>query len=95
MLSAKALGKLPDTLGAMDKIGWLPINLLVDMLVETVTRKQDLAGPSSPGAEFFHFVNPQHIQWSDIVSKLASHITPSPQVVPYDDWLQTLALASK
>jgi hypothetical protein len=40
-------------------------------------------------------VNPQHIRWSDIVSKLASHTTPSPQVVPYEDWLQALTSASE
>jgi thioester reductase-like protein len=95
MLSAKALGKLPDTLGAMDRIDWLPVDLLGDMLVETVARKQNLSGPSPPAAEFLHFVNPQHIRWSDIVSKIASNTTPSPQVVPYEDWLQALTSASE
>jgi thioester reductase-like protein len=101
MLSTKALGKLPDTLGAMDRIDWLPVDLLGDMLVETVTRKQRNAGAtdhsfaSPPSTEFLHFVNPQHIRWSDIVSKLASHTAPTPRIVPYKDWLQALTSASE
>jgi len=101
MLSAKALGKLPDTLGAMDRIDWLPVDLLGKMLVDTVTRKQnvgsatEIASASRPTTEFLHFVNPQHIRWRDIVHKLASHTTPRPQVVPYADWLQALKTASE
>lgn len=95
MLSAKTLGKLPDTLGAMDRIDWLPVDLLGDMLVETVMREQSVARPSPAGAEFLHYVNPQHIRCSNIVSKLASQTTPSPQITPYENWLQELAIASE
>jgi thioester reductase-like protein len=94
MLSARALGKLPNTLGAMDRIDWLPVDLLGDMLVETVTRKQT-AVETTKAAEFLHFVNPQHNRWSDIVSEIASNTTPIPQVVPYEDWLQELTIASE
>lgn len=94
MLSAKALGKLPNTLGAMNRIDWLPVDLLGDMLVETVTRRHSVTA-TTKAAEFLHFVNPQHIRWSDVVSKLASHTTPSPQVVPYEDWLRALVTASE
>lgn len=101
ILSANSLGMLPDTLGAMDRVDWLPVDLLGDMLVETVTRKQDAADQvtedalSNPAADFFHFVNPQNVQWSDIVSKLASNMLPRPRVVTYEHWLQELTAASE
>jgi thioester reductase-like protein len=101
MLSAKALGMLPDTLGAMDRIDWLPVDLLGDMLADTVARKQsdvfatEIVSASRPTTEFLHFVNPQHIRWRGVVQKLASHTTLSPQIVPYADWLQALTTASE
>lgn len=101
ILTAKTLGMLPDTLEAMDRVDWLPVDLLGDMLVETVTREQHVAGratedaASNPDADFFHFVNPHHVQWSDIVSQLASNMVPHPRVVPYEHWLQELTTASE
>lgn len=104
MLSAKALGILPETLGAMERVDWLPVDLLCDMLVETISRKPGIASTTScssncavrvPDAEFFHFVNPQRAKWSDLVSGLAGHMTPQPRVVSYDTWLQALIEASE
>lgn len=103
MLSANALGMLPETLGAMDRIDWLPVDLLGDMLIEMISRKP--AATSAPvgspengmpvqAAEFFHFVNPHHVKWSDIVSELAAHMRPQPQVVSYDTWMQALIKSS-
>lgn len=103
MLSAKALGMLPETLGAMDRIDWLPVDLLGGMLVELIMRKP--AATSAPDclsedgtlvqAEFFHFVNPHHVKWSDIVSELATHMKPEPRVVSYETWLQALMRAAE
>ena len=104
ILSAKALEMLPGTLGAMDRIDWLPVDLLGDMLVETISRKRAIVsttdcssdgGVPVPPAEFLHFVNPHHVEWSDVVSELASHMTSRPRVVSYDTWLQTLTGASE
>ncbi len=36
LMSCKALGKVPETLGAMDCMDWIPVDLLGDMLVEAV-----------------------------------------------------------
>lgn len=103
MLSAGALSVLPETLGAMDRIDWLPVDLLGDMLVETISRKLSPSatdrsskdGMPFRAAEFFHFVNPHHVKWSDIVSELAAHMRPQPRLVPYDAWLQALVTASE
>ncbi|GAB7324293.1 hypothetical protein MBLNU13_g08261t1 [Cladosporium sp. NU13] len=103
MLSAKAVGMLPETLGAMDRIDWLPVDLLGDMLVETVSRKPAIASTTDcssggaihvPAEEFLHFVNPRHVKWSDIVSKLAAHMVSQPRVVSYDTWLQAVMVAA-
>jgi thioester reductase-like protein/acyl-CoA synthetase (AMP-forming)/AMP-acid ligase II len=104
MLSAKGLGMVPATLGSMNRIDWLPVDLLSDMLVEAMSRKPAMtstadrssydSGPVQ-AAEFLHFVNPRHVEWSSIVSELAALIEPRPRVVAYDTWLQALVDASE
>jgi hypothetical protein len=89
----------------MDRIDWLPVDLLGDMLVNMISRNQPATASTGdhssedavqePAAEFFHFVNPQHVKWSDLVSELAAHMSPQPRVVSYDSWLQGLIEVSE
>jgi hypothetical protein len=88
----------------MNRIDWLPVDLLSDMLVEAMSRKPAMASTtdrssynSGPvqAAEFLHFVNPHHVEWSNIVSELAAHMAPRPRIVSYDTWLQALVNASE
>jgi len=41
LLSCNALGKVPEDLGAMDCIDWIPVDLLGDMLVQTILPDKD------------------------------------------------------
>jgi thioester reductase-like protein len=104
ILSAKALTMVPETLGAMNRIDWLPVDLLSDMLVEAISRKPTTTSATDrssydavpvQAAEFLHFVNPHQVGWSNIVSELAAHMRPRPRVVSYDTWLRALANASE
>lgn len=102
MNSAKALGKLPDSLGAMDRMDWVPVDILADVLEEIVTKKTQTGEASRAqskehecsDAEFFGVVNPRVSHWSQMVAEVASCMVPRPEVVPYTDWLAALKNAS-
>lgn len=49
LLSSSTLGKVPESLGAMDRMDWIPVDLLGDMLVETILPKCPV--PSDIGHE--------------------------------------------
>jgi thioester reductase-like protein/aryl carrier-like protein len=92
MLSCKALGKMPRTLGAMEFMDWIPVDRLADMLVEVLTpgAREDERGPSKE-ARYLHFVNPQRPHWSNIASSVAASIDREIEIVPFDQWVSCLA----
>ena len=93
VLSCKALGKMPRTLGAMECMDWIPVDRLADMLVEVLSPDARKDEPTKPneGARYFHFVNPQRPRWSDIASSVASSIDRDIQIVSFDEWVGCLA----
>jgi len=92
MLSCKALGKMPQTLGAMECMDWIPVDRLADMLVEVLSPDARGGGRgSSQGAKYLHFVNPNRPHWSDIASSVAASIDRDIEIVPFDQWVDCLA----
>ena len=92
ILSCKALGKMPQTLGAMERMDWIPVDRLADMLVEVLSPGgQGVERRSNNGARYLHFVNPQRPRWSDIANSVAASIARDIEVVPFDQWVSCLA----
>jgi thioester reductase-like protein/aryl carrier-like protein len=92
ILSCKALGKMPQTLGAMGCMDWIPVDRLADMLVEILSPDARKDEPrSKEGAKYLHFVNPQRPRWSDIASSVAASIDRDVEIVPFDEWVSCLA----
>lgn len=92
ILSCKALGKMPQTLGAMERMDWIPVDRLADMLVEVLSPGgQGDERRSNNGARYLHFVNPQRPRWSDIANSVAASIDRDIEVVPFDQWVSCLA----
>ena len=92
MLSCKALGKMPQTLGAMECMDWIPVDRLADMLAEVISPDAhgDERGPQKE-ARYLHFVNPQKPRWSDIASSVAASIDRNIEIVTFDQWVSCLA----
>jgi thioester reductase-like protein/aryl carrier-like protein len=92
ILSCKALGKMPQTLGAMERMDWIPVDRLADMLVEVLSpdARRDERGPNKE-ARYLHFVNPQRPRWSNIASSVAASIDRDIEIVPFDQWVGCLA----
>lgn len=91
ILSCKALGKMPQTLGAMECMDWIPVDRLADMLVEVLSPgAQKGKGSPNTDARYLHFVNPQRPRWSDIASSVAASIDRDIEIVPFDEWVSCI-----
>jgi len=95
LLTCKHLGQIPQDLGALDCMDWIPVDLLADALAESL-----LSGSSPKGigkTRYMHFVNPKKAYWSDVAHAVSSKLDPDRklEVVPFTDWLDSLAQASE
>jgi thioester reductase-like protein len=92
ILSCKALGKMPRTLGAMECMDWIPVDRLANMLVEVLS-PDDRGNErgSHKGARYLHFVNPQRPRWSEIACSVVASIDRDIEIVPFDQWVSCLA----
>ncbi|KAF4122906.1 Acyl-CoA synthetase (AMP-forming)/AMP-acid ligase II [Geosmithia morbida] len=87
--SSKFLGKIPETLGGVDLVDWVPVDLLGRAIVELAT------GPDSSkeGAVAHHAVNSKTTTWRElapIVQKAISTKDKPVQLVPYAEWVKTV-----
>ncbi|KAE8146594.1 hypothetical protein BDV25DRAFT_143558 [Aspergillus avenaceus] len=91
-LSSLHLGALPDTLGAaLDRIDWVPIDLLAEALVDLATRNYSL---SAAPANVFHAVNSHALNWEEIrpmvVDALSKISGRAVETITIQDWIQRI-----
>jgi thioester reductase-like protein len=94
MASSKYLKSLPTTLGNMEVIDWIPVDLLSAVMIELIPKilKQDHHAHGQ--TLIYNLVNPQATAWSSLlpsVQKLAG----IPQVVPLKAWVEALEDSSR
>jgi len=91
--SSKHLGMLPETLGGMNTVDWVPVDLLATIVVEIaeniVHRKSDRA----EGALVYNLVNPQTVTWPSLLPAVQEFIGVK-KVIPFDEWVQELQQSS-
>jgi thioester reductase-like protein len=91
--SSKHLGKIPATLGQLDAVDWIPVDVLGRGIVELALHSEDA---EQPGAQVYHMVNPQHTPWSAIVDTIAQvldregGVDRKIQQVPLQEWVDAL-----
>ncbi|KAI0020288.1 putative NRPS-like enzyme [Xylariomycetidae sp. FL0641] len=94
--SSLRLGCLPDSLGRLSVIDWVPSDLLGDAIVELLTRQADARGAetSSRGAEVFNLRNPATTTWDTLIPAIQRYSQDQLQrqleVVPPSVWLSKL-----
>ncbi|KAI1461664.1 hypothetical protein F4805DRAFT_412942 [Annulohypoxylon moriforme] len=83
--SSKYLGKLPSTIGRMEVVDWIPVDVLGKSIVELAIYSR---GTSRDGAMVYHAVNPQRTSWAKLVATVAQYL--GLKTVPWDDWVGAL-----
>ena len=89
VLSSLHVGAIPDSLGAsQDKIDWVPVDLLAEVLVELALKTE-----KSDNVQVFHPLNPRPVAWKSllphIVRALDHSVVTAKQIdtVPFQLWL--------
>lgn len=96
--SSKALGKLPESLGMMEVIDWIPVDVLgrsiVELMANTNATRSTQTSGSGGGATVYHAVNPQQTTWAQLLPTVARHLEASSragiQIVPLGEWVESL-----
>lgn len=85
--SSKYLGCIPSALGPMDRIDWIPIDLVSQVAVELFTINHNAATPTT---QVFHLVNPSEAYWPELLPIVLDYLGPEVRAVPLQEWVQRL-----
>jgi thioester reductase-like protein len=87
--SSKHLGKLPSSLGPLDVVDWIPVDMLARGIVELATNS---IGSKDNGATVYHAVSPQRTSWTKLLPTVARCLEPSREIqtVSLKEWVNAL-----
>ncbi|TVY44409.1 Non-canonical non-ribosomal peptide synthetase [Lachnellula subtilissima] len=88
--TTKNLGAAPKTLGAMNLIDWIPVDVLADVIVELV---HNTSSRSSNNFNVFNLVNPKRVEFEHLVPTIIKAFSTDRkqiEAVSPEEWLQRL-----
>ncbi|KAJ4386322.1 hypothetical protein N0V93_009216 [Gnomoniopsis smithogilvyi] len=91
--SSKYLGKLPGSLGKLERVDWIPVDLLGSTISELALASHSAIEAMQPsGAVVYHTVNPKATSWAELVPVVLAALggTSNVQVVSLEAWLEAL-----
>lgn len=97
--SSRYLGKLPCSLGRMESVDWIPVDILGRIIVELAIGQDGAVEERAPGAGalVYHTINPKRISWKNLVSTVSNGLSDGGskvETVPLDVWLEELRLST-
>ena len=95
--SSQYLGCIPNSLGTVDMIEWIPIDILSKIIAELLLNQERFVNHYEASAaartQVFHLVNPSPTNWPALLPKIQKHISKNEseiEVVSFADWTQRL-----
>lgn len=93
--SSRYLGKLPSSLGRMESVDWIPVDILGRIIVELAIGQHGAAKERPPGAGalVYHTINPKQISWANLVETVSNGLSDGGskvETVPLHVWLEDL-----
>ena len=88
IISSQYLGVIPDSLGRLNRIDWIPIDILSYILVDLSLKVPSCESTST--ATVFHIVNPSTTTWDALLPQFKTRMRPDIQTVPLGVWLKKL-----
>ncbi|GMG06595.1 unnamed protein product [Aspergillus oryzae] len=91
VMSSLHLGALPNTLGpVLNRVDWMPIDLLAEVLVDLALRDHGVSAGGS--VKVYHPVNPRPLDWEAVrpfvVEALSKTSGETVDTIPFQDWVQ-------
>lgn len=98
--SSLHLGKLPDSLGQMSTVDWIPVDILGRSLVELAIGGLEAlkTRPPGAGATVYHAVNPKRTPWEELIGVVSRSLSAGAgpvQTVPLESWLEALRCSAE
>ncbi|KAI1117812.1 hypothetical protein F5Y14DRAFT_439088 [Nemania sp. NC0429] len=95
--SSKFLKKLPFNLGTLDRIEWVPVDLLAKIVTELagVGAKKPAFEEASDELKVYHAVNPKLGYWQVIAPTILKKMPEDTQFVSWKEWVQALKDAGR
>ena len=91
--SSKHILCVPESLGSMDTIQWVPVDMLARIIVELFASEEAPPQSSSTMTQVYHVVNPSPVSWSSILPVVTKHLGRSGakvEVVSLSTWTDRL-----
>ncbi|KAF9890498.1 hypothetical protein FE257_005903 [Aspergillus nanangensis] len=87
LTSSHTLGALPQTLGRMDGVEWIPVDVLADIMVEIMVSEDEEIHSK---AEVYHLHNPTRVHWSDFLLPAAKKHLHISKTLSLEEWTKTV-----
>ncbi|KAK4498360.1 hypothetical protein PRZ48_011018 [Zasmidium cellare] len=95
VISSKALGMLPDTLGEGNTVDWVPMDLAARSVVDISRSRTQPSNDITETCTVSHLVNPKSTTWTELVpavrKELEAETGREVKVVSFRTWLDKLA----
>lgn len=92
--SCKPLGMLPRTLGLVDNIDWIPVDVLASIIVELLPIKSTPArgANQTKGNEpvIHHVANPKVTTWHALLPTISRYFGDELRIVDFPEWCEAL-----
>lgn len=94
LASCKFLGKVPKTLGLVDNIDWIPVDILATIVMELLPLSSNLNKDAdttrgSP-AVIHHVTNPKQVTWDSLRPTVCEYFGHRLDVVDFPAWCEAL-----
>jgi thioester reductase-like protein len=95
--SSKYLGMLPESLGKLDSIDWIPVDILALIIVQLLELIHDNVSnqgqsETRPSPAVYNLVNPKVTEWGALFPAVQDELGGESKVriVPLEEWVQAL-----
>ncbi|KAI0594594.1 hypothetical protein F4775DRAFT_573362 [Biscogniauxia sp. FL1348] len=90
--SSKYLGKLPRSLGQLEMVDWVPVDVAAQSIVELAVHSTRSPTAAIAGAEVYHVTNPWPTTWEKLAPKVAQSLNAAHEVqmVTLEAWVAAL-----
>jgi thioester reductase-like protein len=94
MTSSKHLGAIPETLGSMEVVDWIPADLLASIMLELTEEVVHKSSQEEGTTSVYNLVNPKASTWSALCSPV-QQLSGIPRAVRLKEWVRLLEDSSK
>uniref|UniRef100_A0A093VKL3 Linear gramicidin synthase subunit D n=1 Tax=Talaromyces marneffei PM1 TaxID=1077442 RepID=A0A093VKL3_TALMA len=91
LASSKHLGLLPESLGTINSISWVPVDILARIIVQLLSQTYDTEADKSV-LKVYNLVNPKIVSWSALLGTAQNGLggPEKIRIVPLAEWVEAL-----